>query len=346
MRISICIPTYNRAPFLIDLLESIVRQKGHTCELEVTVSDNASTDDTEAVIERFRPQIERLVYNREAENRGADRNFLKAIAIASGDYCWLMGSDDIVEEGGLARVQRVLEANPGIAGISVENTAYAFALDSIVPKGIDSTKGVPQSKFFDGQEETFENIGVYLGFISAQVFDRKLWQRVVAEFPVDQYFNVWVHVYVIGCMLTINPRWGYVHEPCVGWRSGNDSFLAEGMYRRLEIDVVGFEKVVGDLFGRNSRIYRIIMENILLHATARVRHARATGVSPDFFRKAKPLLATQFRSYSRFWLTCYPLFFIPQGWAGGLRWVYQRTLKPMRHRRANRQRPKVSIGSK
>ena len=47
MILSICIPTYNRLPFLKELLPAILGQvDSGRAEVEVVVSDNASTDDT------------------------------------------------------------------------------------------------------------------------------------------------------------------------------------------------------------------------------------------------------------------------------------------------------------
>ena len=46
VRLSICIPTYNRAVELRPLLDTIVAQTGHGLDVEIVISDNASTDNT------------------------------------------------------------------------------------------------------------------------------------------------------------------------------------------------------------------------------------------------------------------------------------------------------------
>ena len=52
--VSICIPTYNRAPYLKKCLDSLVCQPEFQQGLvEIVVSDNASTDDTEKVAEAY-----------------------------------------------------------------------------------------------------------------------------------------------------------------------------------------------------------------------------------------------------------------------------------------------------
>lgn len=100
---SIIIPTYNRAHFLGDAIESVLRQ---TCApLEILVVDDGSTDQTQAVAERFGDRVRRLVQ----PNRGpaAARNL--GIADARGDVIGFLDDDDVwlpdSLERGLARLQ-------------------------------------------------------------------------------------------------------------------------------------------------------------------------------------------------------------------------------------------------
>ena len=51
MKISICIPTYNRAKHLANCLQSIALNKNRSkIDFEVCVSDNFSTDNTEDIV--------------------------------------------------------------------------------------------------------------------------------------------------------------------------------------------------------------------------------------------------------------------------------------------------------
>ena len=310
MRLSICIPTYNRAQFLAPLFDSIVDQTGYSCEIEVVVSDNASTDDTPELIEQYRDRLPNLVYRRAPENMGADRNFLKAVELASGQYCWLMGSDDRLEPDGIRHIADMLAENPSLAGLSVRNRSYNLEMDALIPS--PTPEGVlPETTVIAGAESIFNTLGSYIGFLSGNVVDRQLWNRIVASDDVSPYFNGWIHAYVIGRMVQERPRWAYVAQPCVGWRSGNDSFLSEGMYRRLEIDIAGYSQVVAGLFGKNSRVYSNMMRSGLPHARHRVLHAKVAGAEPYFFPRARALLIRHYGHSPRFWLSCYPVFLLP-----------------------------------
>lgn len=109
--LSLCIPTWNRSAELGRLLASILPQAGPA--VEVVVADNASTDDTGRTVRRFRRQAMcRVRSTRSLWNRGLDRNVLRAVGHATGQYVWLVGSDDELTPGAIARVLDTIEAAP------------------------------------------------------------------------------------------------------------------------------------------------------------------------------------------------------------------------------------------
>ncbi|WP_191018024.1 glycosyltransferase family 2 protein [Treponema zioleckii] len=82
--LSICIPTYNRAEYLEKSLESLVSQP-EFAQIEVVISDNASTDNTEEVCRSYQKKYPNIVYFRNEENIH-DRNFPTALMRANGIY--------------------------------------------------------------------------------------------------------------------------------------------------------------------------------------------------------------------------------------------------------------------
>ena len=96
MKISICIPTYNRSKHLANCLQSIITNRSRSIiDFEVCVSDNCSTDETEDVIRRVQSRIP-IKYQRNATNFGIARNFLNAVEMAAGEFVWLIGDDDLL----------------------------------------------------------------------------------------------------------------------------------------------------------------------------------------------------------------------------------------------------------
>lgn len=82
--VSICIPTYNRAPYLRKCLDSLVCQPEFLDgKVEIVVSDNASTDDTEKVAKEYSAKYQNFHYFKNKKNV-LDQNFPIAILHGQG----------------------------------------------------------------------------------------------------------------------------------------------------------------------------------------------------------------------------------------------------------------------
>ena len=91
--VSICLPTYNRGSQLRDNLESVLRQD--YAPLEILISDNASTDDTERVCRALAAADSRVRYVRHPENLGVHGNHNFCMDEAKGEFlCFLHDHDE------------------------------------------------------------------------------------------------------------------------------------------------------------------------------------------------------------------------------------------------------------
>jgi abequosyltransferase len=326
IKLSICIPTYNRAKFLPDLLDSIVKQIDDNNKniIEVVISDNASKDNTEEVIESYRSKIPNLTYFRWDENKGADRNFIKVVELAKGEYCWLMGSDDVIEEGGINYVLDFLEKNKNISGI-------------IRHRGLIFEYYLKKDAVFKDKESIFYYFFPYFGYISGQVVNRSLWNQTLEESKelIDNYFNAYVHVYLISKMILKNPLWGYIKKSLVGYRSGNDSFLSElGFLKRMYIDIIGYEKISGDVLGRDNELYKSINEQVLkklvLGHILSIKLNSRLG-SRNLLEVLK-ICFKYYKNYTYFYFFILPLLLTPSIFLRILRFVYRKTIKRYLHK--------------
>jgi glycosyltransferase involved in cell wall biosynthesis len=111
--LSICIPTRNRAETLRLALRNVVSEAAPLAgRVEVVVSDNASTDHTAAVLAEQGAQVRWQV---RPENIGYFRNMVgMAGELARGRFLWMLGDDDMILRGGLARALRHLEQRPDL----------------------------------------------------------------------------------------------------------------------------------------------------------------------------------------------------------------------------------------
>ncbi|WP_286120452.1 glycosyltransferase [Zhihengliuella sp. ISTPL4] len=91
IRVSVCMATYNGERFLAPQVESILAELEPQDELVVV--DDASTDGTTRVLERFNDP--RIHVHAHAENRGYVRTFEEAMGRATGDVVMLSDQDDV-----------------------------------------------------------------------------------------------------------------------------------------------------------------------------------------------------------------------------------------------------------
>lgn len=93
--LSICIPTYNRVFYLNNCLNSIKLAKKNNLKIEVCISDNFSEENTEEILAKYKDDLN-LRINKNKKNLGGPLNILKVVSMAKGEFCWLLGNDDIV----------------------------------------------------------------------------------------------------------------------------------------------------------------------------------------------------------------------------------------------------------
>lgn len=107
-RVTVAIPTYNRARFLREAIESALAQTVR--ELEVVVSDNASDDDTAAVVASF--DDPRLRYSRLDSNIGLHGNLTRCLRAGSAPYLAILQDDDALAPTNVERKLEALELQP------------------------------------------------------------------------------------------------------------------------------------------------------------------------------------------------------------------------------------------
>jgi glycosyltransferase involved in cell wall biosynthesis len=116
-QVSIGIPTFNRAQTLERALRSALAQTHR--KLEVVISDNASSDDTEAICRAIAAEDARVRYIRQSENVGPTANFNVLFEQASrSPYVMVLADDDWLEPDYVERCLSVLERRPGHVAVS------------------------------------------------------------------------------------------------------------------------------------------------------------------------------------------------------------------------------------
>lgn len=122
--VSIAMPTYNRADsYLKEALQSALAQTYRN--IEIIVSDNCSSDETEAVVKRF--QDNRIRYFKQTENIGSKNNINFCLAQARGKYFQLLFDDDVIDPDFLELCIKAIPAHTNVGVVLTGPKGVVFA---------------------------------------------------------------------------------------------------------------------------------------------------------------------------------------------------------------------------
>lgn len=191
-RLSVAIPTHNRGTLLRANLRNLLSQIPSVGEpVEVVVSDNASSDDTESIVAALIADGGRIVYFRNATNLGMDRNADLAIRRSRGEYVLLFGDDDMLEPGALATILHCLTKHPDLGILYANFRIFDTRLEREINFRDVAFDPIEFDEYFADGMEVVERTRKIFAAISGGVFRRELW--VQAE-PERFYGSIFIHV--------------------------------------------------------------------------------------------------------------------------------------------------------
>jgi len=116
--VSIGLPVRNAGERLIPVVESVLAQD-HP-HVELVISDNGSTDDTEAVCRALAARDDRIAYHRQPHNIGLFNNFVRTIGLASGSFFRWIGDDDRLAPTFVSRCLREFAEDPRLIMVTTQ----------------------------------------------------------------------------------------------------------------------------------------------------------------------------------------------------------------------------------
>lgn len=170
--LSICIPTYNRG----DCLEQILEKMAPVCsanQIKVYISDNASSDYTQEVGERFSLKYDFVHYYRHPKNIGPDDNFEFVLKMADTKYRWLMSDTCYVDD--IADLLEDLSQNDLDACI-VSDPYFKGSRSWCLPR---------QKVFYKDSVSVMKDLGWHLTWISCMIYN----QRLIDSLDFRRYQN-------------------------------------------------------------------------------------------------------------------------------------------------------------
>lgn len=251
VKLSICIPTYNFGAYIGDTLDSIVPQL--KADMEVVIVDGASTDNTEEIVSSFVRKYEQVKYYRLEQKGGIDNDMAKAIDLATGDYCWLFSSDDIMHPDALDVVNREIKKGYDLYLCQHDNCnknmkyINTHRVLNVRSSSVYDFRHVEVRKKYFALALTTE---AFFSFMGGLIVKKQVWSMLKLN---DKYVgSCWAHVArLFELMLT-----GFTMEylPCslLKKRGDNDSFRENGIVNRYRLAIDGYHQLGEDYFGKDS----------------------------------------------------------------------------------------------
>lgn len=314
--LTIAIPTFNRAICLRESLSSLFDQLVAQPNVELIVSDNASTDKTPAVIEEFEKRGLKLRYLRNEVNVGPDANFLQCFEQARGKYLWLLGDDDVVVPGGLEKILRMLtEADYALVCLCL----YAFRSDYLAERKQDRFNRVAQT--IPNGLPFIRKIGTMITFMSSMIVNRDRYSS--AERPCLHSF-VGSNLLSLGWLLPVLGSGGTNlivwekllagrHSYSGGW--GICQVFGNNLIELLKITLPGRKDIAAAIINPFLRFWfpSMIMQT---------RWSVAGPLGQENFRKS---LEPLHKSNWRYWVYVFPVAAFPY-WAARAWYLATQTL--------------------
>jgi len=306
--LSICVPTYNRALYLSECLDSILFQVNASVRLqsvvEIVISDNGSTDDTASVVERYSPMFPKVRTIRHGSNLGPDRNINGCIRAATGDYIWVFSDDDIMSHGVIECVVDLLEADPAL-GI-VHLNSYGFR-GPIVPLSVG--KSGWEIRKFTNSSLFLKDVSYWITFLSANVFrrDAEIVDLKIEEFEGSLFGFL---AFYLGVLIR-RQRHARLCGTMFARREDNGS-AAYGLYKTFTVDLnrlfsagISHGLEASAVYAVNAEILTYFLPSFTMKMKSTAVQGRRLELGP-----LRPVIECCWR-YPEMWLVTVPVRVIP-----------------------------------
>ncbi|AMC36755.1 glycosyltransferase family 2 protein [Janthinobacterium sp. B9-8] len=250
--LSICIPTYNRDKYLKECLDSIVIQECK--DIEVVISDNASTDNTEVLILEYSKKLN-IRYQRFDSNQGFDINCTKVVSMATGRYCMILGSDDCLLPDAIVNIKGLLDsAKPDILHYGYHQ--YNLTMETLLAVVTLPGQFAKIENLDDVAEyiKTLPNLSLSFAFISSFIFLRTRWPSF------DQYQkwlgSQYVHLFCMHSMINQGCTIKASENAFVAARGGNINDATDKPGKILNLDLITFRRIVTEVYSGNMNVQK------------------------------------------------------------------------------------------
>ena len=303
IKLSVAIPTYNGAKYIREALDSIITQLDDIDEeIEIVISDNASTDETPEIIREYQKKYPLIKYFRNEENLGADRHFDLAVRRAKGKFVWLLSDNDLIKPCAIREVIDVIGKHYDLAAIFVNWGDYSNELKTcITERVVDKKKDV----FYEDADDFLSDLKLSAIFVSSDIFNRSLWEKVKTE----QYIGTsWIQ-YATMMEIIIRHNAYFISEPYVIHRSGDPQWNKTSEWRiNINFSLLKILKIFQNN-GYSKKSINKCKKEIIRSLPGYIVEFKKSGIEIKKFR-IKDMIS-EFRPFTYFWIFVLPMIMMP-----------------------------------
>lgn len=294
------------------MLASLAVQVPNDGTVEVLVSDNASPDDTSAVVVEARQKGVIVKYLRNPENIGPDANFLQCYERAAGKYVWIFSDDDLLREGALGQILYFLSRDE-YELVYVSSTGFVGS----PPEAAPVTLPLRASAFTDSARFV-RRVHVFTTMISGNIINKDRVDAIAHE-PFSKLINSsliqlgWTFTALRGHRKSL-----FIEDELIYYRLGNT-----GGYGVCQVFGPTLSRIADDWLqspGLSRLILNASLQRLLPPCLfAGNRDSKSMYLQED----PRAVLFGVFRGNFRYWLFDYPLIVLPSG----LAWAWLQLLR-------------------
>jgi abequosyltransferase len=319
--LSILITTYNRAYFLVKLLNSIVENCNFFDKVEVVVFNNGSTDNTQQIIEEFKNRIPSLRIAKVKNTIDFTGGFFKLAEMGKGKYFWYIGDYDFITESINNLILYLEKEEPDI--ILLNHFFYIQDSKDVQKKIIDKKDFLFNKKktfFFDNYKDFIKRIKHINGFfthIATCIFKKDKFKSLISSELIEKYrISKSHHIFLFLSTLKNSNNITYFHEQLICLRIGapiNEWATLEGRIERIRMGTKFFVDMVIDVFEEKEIINHfknLILKNdiFVLIIGAKLKMAES---NISYFYMIFKMLRKDYWKFPFFWYCIFPLCFTP-----------------------------------
>lgn len=302
--ITVGIPTFNGGKYIKEAIDSVLAQLNDekAAQIEILISDNGSTDNAPKIISEYVEKYPNLLrYYRNEKNIGYDLNVDLLFKCAGGKYLWLLGDDDYLCIGSIAKVFNVIHT---YRNLSVLLLSVGF-LDIETNQSLKIERQFAQDLFCKTGDDFFKVSKWATAAMSSLIIKRSNWSAV----SLNKYVgSQWIHIGgILSILKNVEARSYVFHEEMVVVRTNNSRWTVNngnqfklGLLHLLTLKdmlYLGYDKSSYDFFLKHRFTYNLRDMRMLCHLK---------NIN-EFFVVFK-LMCILFKRYPSFWFLHLPFF--------------------------------------